>query len=98
MGSAILTAPVPRTAMPFTFLLPSSAPMPAPPLLPKEVMMVLMCTRFSPAGPMVATSNSGPFSLDRMALASKVPLPQMWLASSMVTFSSSILMYTGLSL
>ena len=91
-GSAIFTAPVPRTTTAFTFLLPSSAPMPAPPLLPKEVMMLLMGTRFSPAGPMEAMSNSGPFSLAKVALVSKVPLPHRWEASSMVTFSSSMRM------
>ena len=60
--------------------------------------MLLIGTRFSPAGPMEATSNSGPFSFASVALLSKVPFPHRWEASSMVTFSSSILMYTGLSL
>ena len=66
--------------------------MPAPPELPKEVMMVDIGIMFSPAWPMNATSNVSPFSLESTALVSKVPLPQTWEASSMVTLSSSILM------
>ena len=85
------TQPVPRTAMPFTFLEPMIAPTPAPPELPTLVIRQDMLTRFSPAGPMVATSNSGPQALAMAALAANVPLPHRSEASSMETLSSSIL-------
>ena len=96
-ASATWMEPVPWMTMAFSFLLPKIAPAPQPAAWHMLLTMMESGTRFSPAGPMAHTQNSGPASLLSREVVSRVPLPHRSEASSKVTSSLRILTHTGVS-
>ena len=78
-------ASLPYRQMALSFLLPQILPRPPPALWATPLMTQDRLSRFSPAGPMDSTDTPLPCLAPSVAAVSVVVLPQMYLASSIVT-------------
>ncbi len=96
LSPAIRTLPVPTMPMALRFLEPITEPIP-PAEWETAFMTFDMGTRFSPAGPMAATTASGPMICEIARVVPRIPWPQRRRASWISTCWSTIDSQTGRS-